>query len=1071
MEPLTTALLTTIAAAAGTLAGGATEAAGSDAWQAARRKLEALARLDERRRAAAFDIAVGSARRELRRLMPNTPAAEHVLTLLLDDPVLRRVAVEELLLSARPNLGRLLDHYRRELRFTALLRGVELPPWHEAEPALRQFFAELLPRAMAEQRDLRPLLLEQAELAALDTARTHAPTRDGEPLARIEALLRELLTLPQIAQTIEAEGSTLTEVKQFVVQGNYYEVPNVPAPDLDALYRRYRTFLSETFGTLDFRGILQMQNVMRLPLDEVYIPLNARRTGRGAREVAPRFDQAMRPDERIHHDGERLTLDGAGDLHDLVRDTPFLVVLGDPGAGKSTLVRAIVLALAEGRAGAQFGLDGEWLPILFPVAAFAEARERDGDLAPLEYAAAYYRGLSQPDYGPLLHRALLAGRALVLLDGLDEVRERRLELVKCLEAFVREWDVPGNRFLATSRIAGYEDAPLDDRLFPQAIVQPFDDDDIRLFARRWSIAFERAGAPARIEDHDAAAAELQRRAEARAKSLSDAIFGADNITALARNPLLLTILALIHNQGTRLPDRRIDLYRLCVEALAETWNHARSLTGREINIFLGDQKLDERFVINVLGPAALWVHEEQPGGLVEQGDLRRQITATLRRTYGLVQGKAQALADDFIELVRRHTGLLQERGHRRYGFLHLTFEEYLAARALLESEMVDDPDAMIQLRATDPGWREVLRLALASASLREASRLALLILDTPTAAATHGRPAILAGECLLDIGRSGVSQTAWQRVTAALVALLDNRAIPYAIRIEAGHVLGRLGDPRLLDPAIGNSADGAYWCEVAAGSFWSGNDTEEELQLVELDHDFRIARFTVTNAEFQCFIEDGGYDPQSDWWSDEGRKFLAPGGHRYDDQSQPITLPRLWHDSEFNSPSQPVVGVSWYEAVAYCNWLTVRGHLAGWLPKSDVIRLPTWREWERAARGTDQRRYSWGGEPPTPEHANYEENQLGAPAPVGCFPAGVAPCGASDMIGNVCEWTVSPYRDPESSVLVQDLSQDDGAIISWTHYGSDKERLCCGSRYVYNPYIRIIVVLGIRVIWSRALVT
>jgi predicted NACHT family NTPase len=171
------------------------------------------------------------------------------------------------------------------------------------------------------------------------------------------------------------------------------------------------------------------------------------------------------------------------------------------------------------------------------------------DIAPLHYLRDYYRGREQPDYTPLFERALLAGRALVLLDGLDEVRDDRLAIVRCLEDFMRAWDAPSNRFLATSRIAGYEDAPLDDSLFRRATVQPLNDGQIGIFATNWSMAFERAGVP----NADPADPALRHRAEARAHELTNAIFAERNVTELARNPLLLTILALIHNQGTRLP--------------------------------------------------------------------------------------------------------------------------------------------------------------------------------------------------------------------------------------------------------------------------------------------------------------------------------------------------------------------------------------------------------------------------------------------------------------------------------------------------------------------------------------
>jgi formylglycine-generating enzyme required for sulfatase activity len=91
---------------------------------------------------------------------------------------------------------------------------------------------------------------------------------------------------------------------------------------------------------------------------------------------------------------------------------------------------------------------------------------------------------------------------------------------------------------------------------------------------------------------------------------------------------------------------------------------------------------------------------------------------------------------------------------------------------------------------------------------------------------------------------------------------------------------------------------------------------------------------------------------------------LLPGGHQYDRVSneENVTLPRYWDDIRFNNPAQPVVGVSWYEAAAYCRWLTAQGHTQGWLPAEQEIRLPTSLEWERAARHTDQRPYPWGTE-------------------------------------------------------------------------------------------------------------
>lgn len=832
---------------------------------------------------------------------------------------------------------------------------------------------------------------------------------------------------------IARDGGTIAHVQQTIVQGDLYTIVATLPADLEALYGRYCTFLIESFGTLDFRGIMQVQHVARLPLEEIYIPLSA--------------SAASAPE--------------GCNLHDLVRDTPYLVVLGDPGAGKSTLVRSLLLALARNEGHARLGMSNNWLPIFFPVAAFAEARRRAAraDLSPLDYLGEYYAGLSQPDYQPLFRRALEAGQALVMLDGLDEVRDDRMGMIRYLDAFVREWDAPGNRFVATSRIAGYDEAPLDPTLFLRAVIQPLSDDQIRRFLVGWSLAYMRMGetsCPA------AAQADRYRQAAAHADQLEAEVFANRGVTELARNPLLLTILALIQNQGARLPDRRVDLYRLCVEALAETWNRARSLSGREVDVYLGDEKLGERFVVNLLGPAALWIHGEQPGGLVDQRTLERHLAQTLTQTDGLPRGRAQRLAEHFIELMRRDTGLLQERGYRRFGFLHLTFEEYLAARALLESVTVTDSDGLIHRYASDPRWHEVLRLAVAAAPQREAQRLILHLLAAPTTAETLGRPIVLAGECLLDIGRNGATQRAWAAGIGALVALINNPAAAVEARVAGGRVLGQLGDPRLLDLATGQT-DG-YWCPVAAGSFWYGAEggarTAALCQIDDLQA-FRIARYPVTNAEFRRFIAAGGYhDPR--WWSTEGHAFLRT--ETAHDPSATLRQPGLWENAQYNNPSQPVVGVSWYEALAYGVWLTAHGRQVGWLGPYDELRLPTAIEWERAARHTDQRRYPWGDAAPTSNYANYELTNLRAPSPVGCFPAGAALCGACDLAGNVWEWTASRWEAPLERIPRRDLRPNEMPIIRGGAFNWNADYLACSARYWFNPCQRYNL-LGFRLVW------
>ncbi len=1101
MEPLTTALLGALSAAAGALAGGAADAAASDAWAATKAKLAGWAQLTDRAQQAAFAQAIGAAVARMRREWPDSSQVDDALAVLTghgpEAAAFARAAVEQLLLSATPDQGYLLDLYRRQLRFSAALRAEDLPDWGLVEPVLTAFLGMALPTALRAQRALRPLLLEQAQLQALDVARaTYAAIREQTAvLARFAALRADMQSHPFIQATITAApGSTISNAPVNILLRDYTNLPPITSAELEVLFSQYREYIRAQHERLDFRGILHVQNMLRLPLEAIYVPLRGSapaprpqlRPARGDAHTTPR--PHLRLPEELLDAAPTSTASGIA-LHQLIQTQPRLVILGDPGTGKSTMMKYVMLSLLRNQGGERLGMANAWLPILFPIAEFAKACEHTHSLAPLEYLRAFYTSVSLPGVHQLFERALLSGRAMVLFDGLDEVRDTddRKGIVSRIETFVRRWDMHGNRFLATSRIAGYDAAPLDATLFAQTEVQLFDAADIEQFAAKWGAAYEQVGWAG-----DADAGELKRNSAEHTAALLQAIRANEQAAELARNPLLLTMLALIRVQGTTLPSRRVELYKLCIETLAETWNRVRSLSGQPLDVYLAQnhQKLDARFVVNLLSPIALWLHAERPGGLAEQRELEHQLEHVFRDTYGKSKGEANDLARDFLALVEQKTGLLQARGKHLYGFLHLTLEEYLAAQAL-HARRFDEPD-MLHAYTTQPGWREVVRLYVASIESPRGMQQALNeLLKTPTTPATLGIPAVRAGECLLDLAPTDITEQARRAVINALLAAIADAAVPIATRVEAGQTLGRLGDPRLLDPATGEALGMGqydrvepYWCPIAQGPFWFGDDRARDkvkrggprfdpgrLTQVTMPHEYAIARYPVTNAEFARFLAANGpqgYDPAQPWWTAEGRKFLHPGGHRLDNQDAFVRYPRYWEDASLNSPAQPVVGVSWYEAAAYCRWLTQLGRQEGWLAIHARIRLPTALEWERAARHTDTRPFPWGTAAPTAQHANYQDAGVGAPTPVGCFRTGRAACGAEDLIGNTFEWLATSYGAGTDPVPQKDFTLDSDVGLSYTYYGDDIEQLCCGARDRNDPNDRDDD-CSFRVVQSRAL--
>ncbi|MDS4069790.1 MAG: SUMF1/EgtB/PvdO family nonheme iron enzyme, partial [Candidatus Competibacter sp.] len=166
---------------------------------------------------------------------------------------------------------------------------------------------------------------------------------------------------------------------------------------------------------------------------------------------------------------------------------------------------------------------------------------------------------------------------------------------------------------------------------------------------------------------------------------------------------------------------------------------------------------------------------------------------------------------------------------------------------------------------------------------------------------------------------------------------------------------------------------------------------------------FELAVYPVTAAQFRPFVEAGGYREKS-FWSQNGWQWRN-GQNREE--------PALWGYSDWMLANHPVVGVTWYEAEAYCNWLNAQ------LPPEQAVRLPTEAEWEWAARGPEGRRYPWLGEWET-WRCNGSESGIGRTSAVGCFPGGAADWWravwpnselAQDLAGNVWEWTASTYME------------------------------------------------------------
>jgi formylglycine-generating enzyme required for sulfatase activity len=821
-----------------------------------------------------------------------------------------------------------------------------------------------------------------------------------------------------------------------VVMGDQYQIfidhvgAFTPPLDLIQLRKDYLAHIERSYRALDFKGIPQLRNLTsELSLEEVYVPLLARPDQPEGETWERRVAGRKYGEELISEDALQAMGHGASSapvqIEEALREKTRVVVLGDPGSGKSTMLKYLALRLAKDTAAP--------LPILLPLNAYARAlslKEINLQAYLSEYFAARAEGVAS--LAPLFKEAIEHGKAVILLDGLDEVQNNRAALVQKVEAFAHDVVGRGNRVLVTSRIVGYRDTALASKDWSLNTLLDFTPEAIKTFVGRWCLTFEKST----LGDTP----EAVRAAKAEEVSLLEALRTNPGVARLASNPLLLTILALIKRQGVELPRSRIKLYDRYLETLIEAWNRASALDKSA-----GRDSMDYEATLEVLGPLALRVREENPtAGLVSARQLHDWLAEYyMGEQWGLKQGPARDKAREFLESVRHYSNLLVERGEGQYGFIHLTFEEALAAYGLVSAGQLDRNKTLqhIQTHLTDPAWRETILLSVGVAGLINrqplaAGEIARAMLRMSCSQAQTGYNILMAGVCLEDVGEAGLGKAAATEIQNALLAALQDRSLPPAAQRDAGFSLARTGwMPRDLDE----------WVHIPAGAFLYGHDKKS----MTIDHPFAMQKYPVTNLQYKKFMLDNGYDKR-EFWSGEGWSWRTG---TYDTKAtedyiknrlkqRPVDKrhePYYWHDEKWNNPLAPVVGVSWFEAEAYANWLAKQ--------LEHPVRLPTEYEWERAARGTQGREYAWGDRFDKnkincaafweqKDDASYAKNDNAGTSMVGQFKDGNTPEGLSDLSGNVWEWTNSWYEKEQHHRTLRGGS-----------WGNGRRNVRCANRY------------------------
>jgi formylglycine-generating enzyme required for sulfatase activity len=825
-------------------------------------------------------------------------------------------------------------------------------------------------------------------------------------------------------------------------------VKQEPPLSKDEAKTTYLSALIDDFRPLSLAGMDMHSGDIKakLPLEDIYISLNTtmqKEIEKGDKKGGNKTDDIF---EQINR-GENRPLTA---LEALVQTSDRrMVLLGAPGTGKSTFVRHLSLRMARQLRDHAEKIEN-WngkpvLPVAISLGRFAESLPVGSKTGTAEMMEQYLTATIEADgrttqFAVHVLDVLKQDGGLILFDGLDEVANLDLRpvVVQAVESFAEKYSKNKNsRFLVTCRVYSYQDARWKLTGWPQYELALFSPEQIETFIRLWydlhtGLESGRAGefATKKMKLLSAVTTDDPRR-----------------LYEVARYPIILTMMAIVHANND-LPDSRALVYEQCVELLLDKWQSRRSIKNRDVIRSLREElNLSTSAIYEPLYEIAFEAHKGH------KGDKKRTEDSGSLITEGLIDGilhdylKDREKIDIFLEYCKNANGLLMLRGtvtlagsrvrRNEYTFPHLTFEEFLASRHL---KNLDTEEVRALLDESHDRWRESVKFmaelyCFSKDPDRNAMNGLLESLSSPFPSSPEKKDWLalwLAGELLTYYNR----------------ALKSKKTSPFENDIVANLV--KLVKSGQLSPR--ERADVADIVDQLA-------PLDDLYQFVSISQsaNISISKYPVTNALYERFLKPENFKNKDLWvdfpkydensqllnetWGEAGWEWLQEQLLYTDNDIQDgVLLPRYWRDPRFgvNRRHAPVVGISWYEASAYCKWLTQNWQnlpeaqfLSSFIPQpsSLVFRLPLETEWAQAAGGGEKDRFAFGElKDPKQEitaYANTSESGINRTTPVWMYPQGARPAGAMDMSGNVWEWQANYSSNDKKYLGLRGGSWDD----------------------------------------------
>ena len=939
----------------------------------------------------------------------------------------------------------------------------------------------------------------------------------SDPKDEIEALKRRIAELE--AQQASRTGSTapldrLTQVKteggavignsvrmgngpfigrDYIAQLTQIVQPGESQADAEQVVATYLRHLAVELSAMRLGEIDGLDHGQRevLQLHDVYVPLNTTLRINQVYDLHEWLTLSVRLSDKTLIDRQGRSVPDqesrAVSVLEALAEHKALTLLGKPGSGKTSFGARMLLAMVEafgGDTSALAHLGERWTAgALFPIRVvlreFADqlpagdAPACAGDLWSFIGRRLRDNGMvMQPDQHSLLMRLAKRHGALVVFDGLDECGSdaRRSRVQAAVDGFMRSCG-EHSRFVLTARPYAFPGGQ--DPARGVYLLADFDDGQIEGFIRRWYAVLPQRRWCLPID------------AERKCTDLLAAC-ASPALRALTPNPLLLTLMAVLHYEQGHVPGNRAELYDESVKLLLQRWNR-KSGGERALCDAIGLPDLDLSEVRKVLQQLAFDVHASSTGETKDEdegeGDLDIGKNTLLQALRPLLQQSLDK-AEAMVDYIEHRTGLLlglgSRGGERRFSFPHRTFREYLAACYLTESDDFDGE--CLRLARTNPDhWAQVLPLAGRIAGLPRAANAADELIGSERIedhraagkpiSAVQWKCVEMAGLMLREQNANtlqsntgkpaAVSRRVRHWLAAALPVHPDDGGLPAVERAKLGDLLAELGDPRFdpellhlpADPDLGfvripadpdfrigtRRADRKRVAKVA-GHDPSDDEINDALTPTP---EFWIARYPVTVAQFRAFVEA----------DDNGGFVLADADALRDPETRPVR----W--------------VSWPEARVYADWLQRRLQVSSVFDKHAIaglvreqgwmLALPDERVWEKAARGGGDRAVFPWGDTADAERGNYDDTGIADTSAVGSFPGNGF--GLHDMVGNVWEWTRTEYGAPYSAPEPEASTESSAIVVRGGGWGDRRFAARCACRVRGHPVDRGLD-LGFRVV-------